>query len=802
MRAIITNSYYSTNPLTIHWVGRKENGERLFHSFPSPIKPYFYGYSEENGIQKIEADIPTDVRNLRSKYIQTWEADLVFPERVLIDMGFYKAMDIDTLKPTNSDGIKLRRHSLDIETDDEIPLDIDNPKGEILEIGFRDYYKDRTIILTTIKQFDMVKLLELKDQECDKIRDALRSRGLDYLLPHVGNLDIKVIQFPNEERMISFYHSIITDKDLGPDVNVGWYIGGTKGKGDEEKIYGFDIPYIEKRGQIYGIDFNWDHWVTNLDLRQAYMRLEENDLKSTSLEYISQRELGVGKLKHDEGYKQMYLHSPEKFIVYHYIDMLLVQLIDLKREIFEFFQSLSEKVGSLDIGRYNSTYLIDSLLLHDLHGTGQYLPSRKYGQTKKGKIKGGQVFIAVIGRFKIVIVLDFSSEYPSIIETFNISHDSITSLEEADVKLPELGYGFSLKKEGFIPRSIRKLKSYRKVLKRQMFQYDKDSDDYKKLDNEQRAVKELTNAFYGVMGNPHARLYDPRVQGAITYLTRQHIQFVADKINELRLGIEVKYGDTDSVMIHKKEWETMDINDVINEVNNLLKYINDSFPDFVRSFGGDPERSTLDMKFEKIYSSWIQTGAKKNYSGRVIYKDGQFVTPYTEYKGMAPRRSDKSDYTGTFITNLVDFSHESIEKAWTYYEQEGLRWDNKDLSLVNEMGIYISLNQDSYETERQPQKAVARSQKEGIKLDRSKGKFKMYFLSDGPIAINFDETLPKKYIKKIDWFNSKRRNYNLPSEGIANIIRPNKMKDFETTDIEEEVLTLYATGTQLNEVEE
>ena len=125
----------------------------------------------------------------------------------------------------------------------------------------------------------------------------------------------------------------------------------------------------------------------------------------------------------------------------------------------------------------------------------------------------------------------------------------------------------------------------------------------------------------------------------------------------------------------------MKIEDVIIEANALLKKINEAFSEFVKSFGGNPETSTLDMKFEKIYSSWIQTGAKKNYSGKVIYKDEKFVEPYTEYKGMAPRRSDKSEYTKKFITNLIELQHESQEKAWNYYVKEGARWDNKDHKL-------------------------------------------------------------------------------------------------------------------------
>jgi DNA polymerase elongation subunit (family B) len=786
MRAIITNSYYTTSPLTIHWIGRKEDGERLFMSFPSPIKPYFFAETE-NGIQRIEVENPMDVRKEREKYPKVWESDIPFADRVLADMGFKKSMDIDTLKPAESKGINLRRFSIDIETDDTVPLNINDPQGEILEIGIRDYYKNFTVILTTIQRFNLSRFLELKFQEDEKMREALTSKGLDSFASNIGNLDVKIVSFQTERDMLKFYYDFLHSKNYG-DVNVGWNIGKKLTDHEVSGNVGFDIPYIQRRSEKYGLKIDWDKIIINFDLMEAYMNLEENELESFSLEYISQRELGIGKIKHDMGYKEMYTKDPEKFMVYHYRDMLLVQLIDLKRGIFDFYLSESEKVGSLDIGRWNANYLIDTLLLHELHGTEDHLPSATIGTTKI-KIQGGKVFIAVIGRFEIVVVLDFSSEYPSIMETFNLSHDTITTLEEGDIKIPELGYGFTLKKKGFIPRIIGKLKNYRKEIKREMKKYEVNTDDYKRLDNEQRVVKELTNAFYGVEGNAsdmgdgkyrYSRLYEPRVQQAITYLTRQHIQFVVDKLRSMDIEVEVKYGDTDSVMIHKEIWKSMKIEDVIVEVNSILKEINSSFPDFVRSYGGDPSMSTLEMKFEKIYSSWIQTGAKKNYSGRVIYKDGVFVTPYTEYRGMAPRRSDKSNYTKKFITRLVELSHEDVTKSWAYYISEEERWNKKDKSLIPLMGIYISLNQKSYDNSYQPQKAVNRGIQEGINLDRNRGKFKMYFLTDGPIAVNFDDQLPEKYYRKIDWDYHKRRCFILPSKGIVGIIQPRDMEDFET----------------------
>ena len=786
MNAILTNAYYTTNPLTIHLVGRNEDKTRLFKSIPSPIKPYFYA-KINNKIEKIEVENPALIKQQIEKYDEVWEADINFIDRFLTDIGFKKAIDIDTLTPVESKNIELRRFSIDIETDDTVPLNIEDPQGEILAIGVRDYYKDLTIILTTIQNFNLEKFLNLKFEEDEKIKQALKLKSLDNLIKHIGNLDVKIVSFKNEYEMLKFYYNFIYSKNYG-DVNIGWNIGKKLLENHHSSHnLGFDIPYIQKRSEKYGLKIDWDKIIINFDLMEAYRYLEENDLESFSLEYISQKELGIGKIKHEMGYKEMYLKDPEKFLVYHYRDILLVELLDLKKRIFNFYLAESEKVGSLDIGRWNANYLIDTYLLHELHGTENHLPISKIG-TEKTKIQGGKVFVADTGQYKNIAVLDFSSEYPSIIETFNLSHDTIRSLNNSDIKIPELGYGFTLEREGFIPKTIAKLKKYRKDIKTEMQKYDLNSDEYIRLDEEQRVVKKLTNAFYGTMGNAsdmgngyyrYSRLYNANVQQAVTYLAREHIQFVANYLQSLNTGIEIKYGDTDSVMIYNKKWENMKLDNVVLEINNVLKGLNESFSEFVKSFGGNPNKSTLEMKFEKIYSSWIQMGSKKNYSGRVVYKDGKYIKPYTEYRGMAPRRSDKSDYTKKFVTNLVELTHEDIEKSWNYYLKEEQRWNNKDKSLIPVMGIYVSLNQSSYDNQYQPKKAVDRSIKENINLDRMKGKFKMYFLSDGPIAVNFDDELPSKYYKKINWEYHKRRCFTMPSKKVVEIISPKKMEYFE-----------------------
>ena len=46
--------------------------------------------------------------------------------------------------------------------------------------------------------------------------------------------------------------------------------------------------------------------------------------------------------------------------------------------------------------------------------------------------------------------------------------------------------------------------------------------------------------------------------------------------------------------------------------------------------------------------------------------------------------------------------------------------------------------------------------------------------------MNFDDQLPEKYYRKIDWDYHKRRCFILPSKGIVGIIQPRDMEDFET----------------------
>ena len=332
MKAVVTNAYYTLNPLTVHLIGRWEDGRKMDYSFPSPIKPYFYYKDESGKIIKKEVEIPSDVKNLRDQYDETYEADIVFPERVLIDLGIRKGVEIfdPHLKDINANyssadyrNIKLRKLYIDIETDERKKIDLEKPEGSILSIAMRDGWTNLTTIYTTIpkRKINTIKLIEMLMEENDAIRYSLTSRGLGYLADYVGYMDLKVESVENEVEMLEKYREYIYSSQ-SPDIQSGYNING------------FDLPYLNARAdKMYNIHLGYrfhrgtygDWWashnrITNIDLYYAYMKLQENDMKSFSLESVSQNELGIGKIQHEMGYHEMYEKDPEKFLVYNYRD--------------------------------------------------------------------------------------------------------------------------------------------------------------------------------------------------------------------------------------------------------------------------------------------------------------------------------------------------------------------------------------------------------------------------------------------------------------------------------------------------
>ena len=809
MKGIITSSYYSLNPFMVHWLGRWEDGKRMNYSFYAPFRPYFY-YQDGNKLVKKEVSIPPDVKDEREKYEHTYESDIVYPERVLIDLGIRKGVEIfdpsskhieGNYRPVEYRSVKqpLRRLYIDIETDERKAMNLDNPQGEVLSIAMRDSYKNLTTIYTTIpeERINTLKVMQLLRNENSKIRESLIRRGLGKLAKYVGNMDLKVVSMKNEKEMIDAYKNCFYSDDA-PDVQAGYNINGFDLQylnSRAEKKYKINLGYRFHRG-TYGDWWASHRQMANLDLYYAYMRLQENDMKSFSLESVSQKELGIGKIQHEMGYHEMYEKDPELFLVYNYRDTLLCQLIDMKIGIVDAFATLSEKAGTLDMGKWAATYLVDSAILRRTKDMDFKLP--KADAHEKIDVEGGKVMVPSSGVFHNVVVFDFKHLYPNIMVQFNISPDTLLlddQIRENDIFIGAFGnhrVGYRKDVKGIIPATIVELVEERYRIKSEMKKYPEDSDEYAIFNNEQRAVKEVDNSFYGVTGNEHARLFNPYNQASITYVARENLEFVAAFVaEELKDHFEgmagreyigefrILYGDTDSVFIWNSEWEKMPSDQVIEEAKIVNRIINSQFMELVKRFNGDTEKIVLEMEFEKIYSAWEQWGTKKQYAGWIVWKDGKHLEkPKWDIKGFDPRRSDRSIYGSEyFMPKFLKLPLESKIKTIEFYNSEAEKWNMHRID-PEIIGIYFSLNKDGYREGKNgassymQRRAYDNAIKHGIKLDRMKGKFRMYFLTDPKpddvIALNYDDSVPKWVVEKLNWEYHRERCMDV--EVVKNII--------------------------------
>jgi DNA polymerase elongation subunit (family B) len=164
--------------------------------------------------------------------------------------------------------------------------------------------------------------------------------------------------------------------------------------------------------------------------------------------------------------------------------------------------------------------------------------------------KGAIVVEPTIGIHSDILAFDFSSLYPTIIishnispETFNCGHPECKKKNN----VPELGYHFCIKQKGFIPKHLEKLITERRKIKAQMKKLKKGTPEWKRFDNMQYARKVISNATYGYLGFFAARWYKRECGASTASFGRFYITQVIEMAK--KAGFEVLYGDTDGVFL-------------------------------------------------------------------------------------------------------------------------------------------------------------------------------------------------------------------------------------------------------------
>ncbi|KAJ0417328.1 DNA polymerase family B-domain-containing protein [Aspergillus carlsbadensis] len=282
------------------------------------------------------------------------------------------------------------------------------------------------------------------------------------------------------------------------------------------------------------------------------------------------------------------------------------------------------------------------ILLHEFH-RNKYICPDKYSsklqkaeekaqedddetadKKKKDKYKGGLVFEPERGLYdRFVLVMDFNSLYPSIIQEYNICFTTVdrtpSSENENEEKVPEIPASDA--EQGILPRLIATLVGRRREVKKLMKDKRATPEQLALWDTKQLAFKLTANSMYGCLGYTQSRFYARPLAMLTTFKGREILRSTKELAESKQL--RVIYGDTDSVMINTN----MDtISDAIKVGQEFKNSVNERY-------------RLLEIDIDNIFRRLLLHAKKKYAAVNMSEVDGKYVDKL-EVKGLDMKRRE------------------------------------------------------------------------------------------------------------------------------------------------------------------
>jgi DNA polymerase-2 len=420
---------------------------------------------------------------------------------------------------------------------------------------------------------------------------------------------------PDERTLITLFFKAI--REIDPDVIAGW------------NVVEFDLTVLERRARELRVDFAIGRGGERARVLEASSSSQVSvarvpgrvvldgiaTLKSAThrfdrytLEHVSRKVLGRGKkITHASDalteIRRMFADDKPALAVYNLEDCRLVLDLFDHLDLVNFAMERAQLTGLPMDRQGGSVAAFDHLYLPRLHRKGIVAPDVVREMEIVGS-PGGHVLESVPGLYRDVLSFDFRSLYPSIIRTFRI--DPLGLFRPGSDPLPgEDGATFARDpNDTILPALIQTLHDARS---RAM------ADGNEALS---RAIKIVMNSFYGVLGTPGCRFFDPRLPTSIT--RRGHAIIERARAFFEAKGLRVLYGDTDSLFVHMTNEPTEDV--AREHGRALAAELTQLMAEEIREQLDVP--SYLELKFESHYLRFLMPttrgtsrGSKKRYAG-------------------------------------------------------------------------------------------------------------------------------------------------------------------------------------------
>ena len=411
----------------------------------------------------------------------------------------------------------------------------------------------------------------------------------------------------------------------------------------------------ESAGLKYGIHFDLYKFFFN---RSIQVYAFSGKYRESTLNAISEALLDTGKLEISTPISRL---SYSELAAYCYQDAeLVLNLTRFDGEVVMKLVTALSRISFLpieDMSRQGVSGWIRSMLFREHRLRGYIIPRYEEITESKGststtavikgkKYKGGMVVDPTPGVHFQVAVLDFASLYPSIIKTWNLGYETIlcNHPEDRTNKIPGTDHWVCRKNRAMESQLVGSLRDVR-------IRWYKPRSKEKSLDPStlswyqvvQNALKVVLNASYGVFGSDRFSLYCPPLAESTAAVGRFDITSTIQEAK--RLGIEVFYGDTDSLFLGTPDKSKLD---------DLIRW--------------SKKELGMELEVDKNYRYVALSERKKNYLG--VLPDNR-----VDIKGLTGKKRHTPEFIKATFNQLIEI----LGQVQTYPDFDQARIKIKDL---------------------------------------------------------------------------------------------------------------------------
>ena len=574
---LLDADYVDENGSSVIRLFCKDNRGKTIVCLDYGFEPYFYilskGGKEKELKKRVEA-----IKSIKIRRAEIIERILSGEKKKFVKVFCFLSTDVPNIREIAKEWKDLIEEEYEYSINFYKRYLIDNQIEQWIDVEGeeikKNYRADKIIKIKKIKPFSSDRLPELKLMSFDieSVDEAgkpiivmlsLKSNNFEKVLTyrkdkHYGKY-VEVLK--NEKELLERFVEIVKEQD--PDVLLGF-------NSDE-----FDAQIIQKRAEELKVDLAISRdfsklkfarraristarfkGIVHVDLFQFINNVLSSQLQTEvlTLDAVSAELLGDNKIEIE--YEDI-LESWRKGRDLGKLAEYCLKDSDLTLRLGEFIlpqiHELAELSGQLlfDTSRMTYSQLVEWYLSKRAFAMDIIIPNQpKWDEIQRRRdyspYTGGFVKEPIGGLHEEIAVMDFRSLYPSIIATFNISPETLNCIDcrKDGYKVPEHNYWFCKRKKGFVSTVIKELIDRRAMIKKEMKEKPK---EYHRLNNEQLAVKTVTNATYGYFGFASSKWYCHECAESSAAFGRFYIKKVIDEAE--KEGFTVIYGDTDSMFV-------------------------------------------------------------------------------------------------------------------------------------------------------------------------------------------------------------------------------------------------------------